>query len=251
MFKSALISIAGCGGCFIRSFITAISHSIGVIKTFLKLLMQNIPCDTMAIGKIGRYIGSALMGAAAFIAVEGAATKEANAALVPWDYTQRIESDWSNLNKIVNTPSDNASYVLNQSNGIVTYASNGDFVPAGTLIFYDKADRQIVGEFAIDLKDPGFYDLRVGGYGMFADVEDTAIDDGWMPGHEAGVLLMAPGGKFFDAAFTRPLIFDGGEQQIGRYDVLVTDTQVPEPSMLALLGISSLAALTGRPRTPK
>ena len=188
------------------------------------------------------------LGAAAGVGAMAAAERGADAGLIPWDYTTPIASDWSNLSQVVNTPSDNPSTNLNWSRGGVKFVSGTDVPSGNKLYFFDKTDRQVIGEFIItdegDLT-PGWYDLSKGGYGFFGD--DTMDGkQGALTSNEIGVFLITPSNNRKDAYFTDGGVhFSGDSPDLGINNVTV----VPEPSTLVLLGAGAgIAALTRRRR---
>ena len=186
------------------------------------------------------------LGAAVGLGAMVAAERGADASPIPWDYTTPIASDWSNLSQVVNTPSDNPSTNLNWSKGGVKFVSGIDVPSGNKLYFFDKTDRQVIGEFIItDDLAPGWYDLSQGGYGFFGD-DIMNGKEGALTGNEIGVFLITPSNNRMDAYFTDGGVhFSGDSPDLGINNVTV----VPEPASIALLGLGAgILALTRRRR---
>jgi hypothetical protein len=123
---------------------------------------------------------------------------------------------------------------------------NGDQVPAGyAVVFYDPADRQVVGWF--DISTDGLYNLNdAGGYGMFADVEDQSGDQGWATETSIAALIRSPDGNTFWGTTWAGTVpnFNGSQEYLGTFDITGGGVVfVPEPSTytLLLLGGAGLA----------
>jgi hypothetical protein len=244
-----LISMAGCGGCFIRSFITAISHSIGVIKTFLKLLMRNIPCDTMAMGKIGRYIGSTLLG----LAIAGSA--EVKASMIPLEW--RLAPDYSNIAELKQYDSVQGNETYYDIPGGDVMDENGQALDTKQFRLYFKdSGGQIVGIIPTDSGAPGTYNFGGTGQAIYGDLDWTSdTDEGIQLWETPGIIALDITDSFSDFYIgkiisgklkTQGFSSLGNAIGVNNIEIDMSRPLVPEPSMLAILGIGTGALALGR-----
>jgi hypothetical protein len=162
---------------------------------------------------------------------------------IPWLHTVYIAPDFSNLPYITSNWSQNDSTAFNWMDGAVTYQGGSDVPIHNTLLFYDLADRQMVGWF--EITENGWYDQRFGGYGMFGDDLGLPGDQGWTHNDYVGVLMKSTDGKFFSGSFADNPRFNASEEYIGTHNISIgNEIQiVPEPSTGLLMGAGLLAAM--------
>jgi hypothetical protein len=195
----------------------------------------------MATGRIGKYIGSALAGAAAL-----GMSAAADASLIDIDW--RLNPNYDNVSYLIDK--DTLDPLVSGSNkweypyGGVSF-SNGDDVPKGWKLILMDSGNQPVGIQTITTN--GVYSAAV--YGD--KTSTTNIDEGIPMNTQVGVIAQSPENRFYAASISPAYTFADLEDPVNR-DIIVTSTELPEPATLTLLGIGAgVAALTRRRRKRK
>jgi hypothetical protein len=189
------------------------------------------------------------LGAAAGLSVMAAAERGADAGVII-DLNWRLAGDNSNISYLADKDLLDSVVtsvgIFDQPCGPVRFADTDDDVPADWMLIFMDSGNQPVG---VVFTRPGYYNTNQAlDTAVYGDDPDTPIDEGVTMNTNIWVLAKDPTGIFFKSYFATPFKFTGYETPRLAH-VFVTNTQIPEPATLALLGAGAgLSVLMRRRR---